>query len=221
MPMDIDLYIPVYTILQFFFYMGLLKVAEQLINPFGDDDEDFELNWLVDRHMKASFLGCDILMDPDRIPPMVKDYYWDKQNCPIPYTEASMHFKKKTYKGSADDMIIPESKQHMVLPEIEEEDEDLNQRHSKLSLTSLLLGRLPEGGNGVMTHTPTPDVYDNTGSTPLPQGTRAFHGVSWRNGTQSPQSVGSNSQTPQPPYYNSQTPQSAHTQPPSAGVMRY
>ena len=97
-------------------------------------------------------------MDPDRIPPMVKDYYWDKQNCPIPYTEASMHFKRKTYKGSADDMMwdfritwkpsdyivffssVPESKQHMVLPEIEEEDEDLNQRHSKLSLTSLLLG---------------------------------------------------------------------------------
>ena len=57
MPMDIDLYIPVYTILQFFFYMGLLKVAEQLINPFGDDDEDFELNWLVDRHMKVRNLN--------------------------------------------------------------------------------------------------------------------------------------------------------------------
>ncbi len=53
-PMDLDLYIPIFTILQFFFYMGLLKVAEQLINPFGDDDEDFELNWLVDRHMKVS-----------------------------------------------------------------------------------------------------------------------------------------------------------------------
>merc|ERR1739844_149952 len=137
--LDIDLYIPIFTVLQFFFYMGLLKVAEQLINPFGDDDEDFELNWLIDRHVKASFLGCDVLMNPERIPPMVKDYYWDKQNCPIPYTEASMHFKKKTYKGSADDMIVPESKQHMVLPEIEEEEEDLNQRHSKLSLTSLLL----------------------------------------------------------------------------------
>lgn len=36
---------------------------------------------------------------------------------------------------------VPESKQHMVLPEIEEEDEDFNQRHSKLSLTSLLLGK--------------------------------------------------------------------------------
>ena len=52
-PMDLDLYIPIFTILQFFFYMGLLKVAEQLINPFGDDDEDFELNWLIDRHVKV------------------------------------------------------------------------------------------------------------------------------------------------------------------------
>ena len=52
-PIDIDLYIPIFTVLQFFFYMGLLKVAEQLINPFGDDDEDFELNWLIDRHMKV------------------------------------------------------------------------------------------------------------------------------------------------------------------------
>jgi len=134
--LDIDLYIPIYTVLQFFFYMGLLKVAEQLINPFGDDDEDFELNWLIDRHVKASFLGCDVLMNPDRIPPLVKDFYWDKQDCPIPYTEASMHFKKKTYRGSADDMKVPEEKCHMVLPEIEEEVEGSG---TKLSLTSLLL----------------------------------------------------------------------------------
>ena len=52
-PLDIDLYIPIFTVLQFFFYMGLLKVAEQLINPFGEDDEDFELNWLIDRHVKV------------------------------------------------------------------------------------------------------------------------------------------------------------------------
>ena len=43
-------------------------------------------------------------MNPERIPPLVKDYYWDKQDCPIPYTEAAMQFKKKTYRGSADDM---------------------------------------------------------------------------------------------------------------------
>merc|ERR1719347_20466 len=136
-PIDIDLYIPIFTVLQFFFYMGLLKVAEQLINPFGDDDEDFELNWLIDRHVKASFLGCDVLMNPERIPPLVKDFYWDKQDCPIPYTEASKHFKRKTYRGSADEVKVPEEKSHMVLPEIEEEyEEDEGQ---KLSLTSLLL----------------------------------------------------------------------------------
>ena len=59
--LDIDLYFPVYTVLQFFFYMGLLKVAEQLINPFGDDDEDFELNWLIDRHVKVSIISADEL----------------------------------------------------------------------------------------------------------------------------------------------------------------
>ena len=31
----------------------IFKVAESLLNPFGDDDEDFEHNWLVDRHMKV------------------------------------------------------------------------------------------------------------------------------------------------------------------------
>lgn len=38
------------------FIFILAKVAEQLINPFGDDDEDFELNWLIDRHTKVIFV---------------------------------------------------------------------------------------------------------------------------------------------------------------------
>jgi hypothetical protein len=36
------------------YVLVLVQVAEQLINPFGDDDEDFELNWLIDRHTKVS-----------------------------------------------------------------------------------------------------------------------------------------------------------------------
>ena len=36
-----DLYVPVFTFLQFFFYMGWLKVAEALINPFGEQSNNY------------------------------------------------------------------------------------------------------------------------------------------------------------------------------------
>ena len=42
-----------YLICIFPFFCNPEKVAEQLINPFGDDEEDFELNWLLDRDMKV------------------------------------------------------------------------------------------------------------------------------------------------------------------------
>ncbi|XP_043503284.1 bestrophin-4-like [Polistes fuscatus] len=120
--LKIDKYCPIFTILQFFFFMGLLKVAEQLINPFGDDDEDFELNWLIDRHVKVSYLGVDTLMN--RCPPLVKDMYFDAENLILPYTEAAAAYKRKTYRGSVADMPVPEEKQTMFLPGILEEDEE-------------------------------------------------------------------------------------------------
>jgi len=50
---ELDLILPIFTVLQFLFYIGWLKVAESLVNPFGDDDYDFELNWMVDRHLQV------------------------------------------------------------------------------------------------------------------------------------------------------------------------
>lgn len=58
---NFDLYFPVFSTLQFFFYMGWLKVAETLINPFGDDDDDFEVNWIIDRNLQVRIFYVLIL----------------------------------------------------------------------------------------------------------------------------------------------------------------
>ncbi len=50
--------------LKFLFYFGWLKVAESLYNPFGDDDEDFEMNELVDRHLRVGLHLVDGREDP-------------------------------------------------------------------------------------------------------------------------------------------------------------
>ena len=50
-----DFYIPIFAFIEFICYMGWIKVAETLLNPFGDDDEDFNLSYLIDRNLQVIF----------------------------------------------------------------------------------------------------------------------------------------------------------------------
>ncbi|KAL9905553.1 bestrophin-2 isoform X3 [Glossina fuscipes] len=102
---DSDLYFPLFTVLQFVFYVGWLKVAEVLINPFGEDDDDIELNWLIDRHIKAAYMIVDEMHEEH--PELLRDQYWE---CVVPkdlpYTVASEHYRKDEPKGSAENYKV-------------------------------------------------------------------------------------------------------------------
>ena len=95
----LDLLFPVFLTIQFIFFFGWLKVAETLINPFGEDDDDFELNRLIDRHCQVGYL----IVEHDETPELMQDKYWD-MTIPqdIPYTVAAQKFKAEEFVGSAE-----------------------------------------------------------------------------------------------------------------------
>lgn len=103
-----DMYFPFFTALQFCFYIGWLKVAEVLINPFGEDDDDIELNWLIDRHIKAGYMIVDEMHEEH--PELLKDQYWDDVvPKDLPYTVASEQYRKEEPKGSAEHYKVKDS----------------------------------------------------------------------------------------------------------------
>uniref|UniRef100_A0A182U742 Bestrophin homolog n=1 Tax=Anopheles melas TaxID=34690 RepID=A0A182U742_9DIPT len=105
---ELDVFFPLFTVLQFVFYVGWLKVAEVLINPFGEDDDDIELNWLIDRHIKASYMIVDEMHDEH--PELLKDQYWEEVvPKDLPYTVASEHYRREEPKGSAEHYKVKEA----------------------------------------------------------------------------------------------------------------
>ncbi|WKY05827.1 hypothetical protein Q1695_006214 [Nippostrongylus brasiliensis] len=69
---QVDSFLPLFTIFQFMFFVGWFKVGQDLMRPFGLDDDDIELNYILDRNFETSFAIVNRLQlkefDPEEDP---------------------------------------------------------------------------------------------------------------------------------------------------------
>jgi predicted membrane chloride channel (bestrophin family) len=50
---EVDLFFPLFTVFKLVLFVGWLKVAADLEKPFGEDDTDFDVNALLNRHLQV------------------------------------------------------------------------------------------------------------------------------------------------------------------------
>ena len=48
-----DVYFPLFTFVEFLCIMGWIKVSETMLNPFGDDDVDINVTYLINRNLQV------------------------------------------------------------------------------------------------------------------------------------------------------------------------
>ncbi|KAK0394436.1 hypothetical protein QR680_000735 [Steinernema hermaphroditum] len=101
---SIDLKVPIMTILQFLFYVGWIKVAEVLLNPLGEDDDDFETNYIIDRNLQVGFSIVDD--GYNRCPELEKDIFWETSVPELLYTVESAQRPYNPIVGSCSDLNI-------------------------------------------------------------------------------------------------------------------
>ncbi|CAJ0593764.1 unnamed protein product [Cylicocyclus nassatus] len=107
-----DFVIPLYAIFEFVFFVGWLKVAQVMLNPFGMDEDDFEIDGLVERNLQVGYSYVDTMFD--RLPPLV---YVDVTT--LPHTKASMALLPKATPmvGSVAHVHVPRAEQRIISKE--------------------------------------------------------------------------------------------------------
>ncbi|CAJ0569323.1 unnamed protein product, partial [Mesorhabditis spiculigera] len=77
----VDFRFPIFTVVQFLFFVGWFKVGQDLMRPFGLDDDDIELSYILDRNILTSFTIANTLQTRAP-PPFEEDPYWKARHDP-------------------------------------------------------------------------------------------------------------------------------------------
>uniref|UniRef100_A0AC34FM34 Bestrophin homolog n=2 Tax=Panagrolaimus sp. ES5 TaxID=591445 RepID=A0AC34FM34_9BILA len=94
------------TSLQVFFYLAWIKVAEELLNPLGEDDDDLECNYIIDHNFSIAFQLADTHY---REKPSQKRDDFDSIVVPL-YSEHTAGNPEKGYRGSASTLNLTKSR---------------------------------------------------------------------------------------------------------------
>uniref|UniRef100_A0A7E4UZX2 Bestrophin homolog n=1 Tax=Panagrellus redivivus TaxID=6233 RepID=A0A7E4UZX2_PANRE len=145
----IDMFIPFMTQLQLVFYMGWLKVAEALLNPLGEDDDDYECNYIIDRNISIA-LSMTGLTKED-MPEQIRDTFHSGDR-PL-YSEETAKLPVHELVGSVARLVVDgeDEKVKMVPREVDEEQLKYmrEKRHSTTGLSKRLKEKLQRRSQSV------------------------------------------------------------------------
>uniref|UniRef100_A0A8R1HV47 Bestrophin homolog n=1 Tax=Caenorhabditis japonica TaxID=281687 RepID=A0A8R1HV47_CAEJA len=94
---------PFITIIEFICIVGWMKVAEALLNPLGEDDDDFESNFLIDKNI---FTGMKIVDEFDEAPSLFEDHFSDPGAVPIYSADSQKYHPHGVLVGSVSNVTL-------------------------------------------------------------------------------------------------------------------
>ncbi|ULT96911.1 hypothetical protein L3Y34_005026 [Caenorhabditis briggsae] len=110
----------VMSVLQFIFVVGWMKVAESMINPLGEDDDDFECNFLLDRNLAIGLIIVDDCYN--QIPTVEKDVFWCSDVEPLYSVDTAMIPKNPQIGSAANYEVKTDEEEVMMMPHMDDVD---------------------------------------------------------------------------------------------------